>query len=148
MARPSVELIVGYTKTGKPQTKKYMAKPVMTLLDTIQGSKLMMKMKKVFSESDFEELTSEEFEKLTEIEKKEYNAKIEEQEENIVNQFEIVEEAATYVSEAFNKQFTAEEFLNGLESGEKGFATLSEVLGKLVAGDVDETKKFVKEKKN
>ena len=75
MARPSIELITGYTKAGKPQTKKYFAKPSLSLFDTLQGSKLSARVSKSFKEADFEELTQEELEKLSETEQKEYQAK-------------------------------------------------------------------------
>ncbi|NJH98863.1 hypothetical protein GLV92_12730, partial [Staphylococcus agnetis] len=77
MARTSIELITGYTKAGKPQTKKYLAKPSLSLFDTIQGSKLSTRLTKAFRQPDFEELSQEEFENLSETEQKEYQAKIE-----------------------------------------------------------------------
>ncbi len=58
MERTSIELITGFTKTGKPtQYQKYLAKPIITLFETIQGSKLGLKLNKAFKGSDFKELT-------------------------------------------------------------------------------------------
>lgn len=147
MARPSVELIVGYTKAGKPQYKKFLAKQKLTLFDTIQGSKLAMKLEKVFASSDFDELSEDEFEQLSETEKQEYNAKIQEHQANLAQQFDLLDEITEYIAEAFGHQFTAVEFQKGIENGEEGFAKLSNVLGSLISGDVDDTKKFVSEKK-
>ncbi|UXR56790.1 phage tail assembly chaperone G [Staphylococcus schleiferi] len=146
MARPSIELITGYTKAGKPQTKKYLAKPIITLFDTIQGTKLARKMQNLYADSNFKELTEEEYAVLSETEKEEYNDKLQEQEKRTLEMFDAIEEITTFIAEMFGNQFTSEELQKGLESGEKGFETLSEVLGTLIAGDVDETKKFVTEK--
>ncbi|HCY8173848.1 TPA: hypothetical protein O1880_002930, partial [Staphylococcus aureus] len=55
MERTSIELITGFTKTGKPQYQKYLAKPIITLFETIQGSKLGLKLNKAFKGSDFKE---------------------------------------------------------------------------------------------
>ncbi|EGQ1765370.1 hypothetical protein M6C19_000118 [Staphylococcus pseudintermedius] len=147
MARTSIELITGYTKAGKPQTKKYLAKPVMTMFDTMQGAKLSAKLTKAFRAPDFEELTEEEFEKLSETEKSEYETKIMEYQEQISKQFELLEEASVFIVEGFGNQFTSDEFLRGIPGGADGFETLRVVLEKLISGDVDDTKKFVSEKK-
>lgn len=147
MARTSIELITGYTKTGKPQTKKYYAKPMMSLFDTIQGSKLSTRVTKVFKEPDFEELTQEEFEKLSVTEQKEHQAKVDEYQEQVVQQFEIIEEITAYIADGFGNQFTSEELQKGIPAGFEGLTNLINVLEELISGDVDDTKKFVNEKK-
>ncbi len=147
MARPSIELITGYTKAGKPQTKKYLAKPVITLFDTIQGTKLAKKMQTSFSNPGYEELTEEQYQELSETEKDEYNAKVSEFEENLMQQFDVIVEISTFISEMFGNQFTAEELQKGIEAGDKGIEKLFSVLDLLITGDVDDTKKFVTEKK-
>ncbi|MEB8265116.1 phage tail assembly chaperone G [Mammaliicoccus sciuri] len=147
MKRTSIELITGFTKTGKVQTKKYLAKPVITLYETIYGSKLSAKMKKVFNDNDIDELTEGEYEKLSETEKKEYNQKIEEFSEKAEEQFEVLDEVFQFVSDAFDNQFTPEELQKGLESGQKGFETLGTVLRNITSGgEPSDTKKFVEEK--
>lgn len=65
MERTSIELITGFTKTGKPQYQKYLAKPIITLFETIQGSKLGLKLNKAFKGADFKDLTEEEFNNLS-----------------------------------------------------------------------------------
>ncbi|MDP4447516.1 hypothetical protein ACFDHY_03005 [Staphylococcus hyicus] len=147
MARTSIELITGYTKTGKPQTKKYYAKPMMSLFDTIQGSKLSTRVTKVFKEPDFEELTQEEFEKLSVTEQKEHQAKVDEYQEQVVQQFEIIEEITAFIADGFGNQFTSEELQKGIPAGFEGLTNLINVLEELISGDVDDTKKFVTEKK-
>lgn len=147
MARTSIELITGYTKAGKPQTKKYLAKPSLSLFDTIQGSKLSTRLTKVFKQPDFEELSQEEFENLSETEQKEYQAKIEEYQEQAAQQFDVLDEVTTFVAEGFDNQFTSEELQKGIPAGSEGLNTLVTVLEKLIAGDVDDTKKFVTEQK-
>lgn len=148
MKRTSIELITGYTKTGKLQTKKYLAKPVITLYDTIYGSKLLTKMKKAFKEPDFKELSEEEFNKLNEIEKKEYLSKVEEYENEAENQIEVLEEVFQFVSESFDNQFSPEELQKGLKSGQEGFEALGNVLKNITSGgEPSETKKFLNEQK-
>lgn len=147
MARTSIELITGYIKAGKPQTKKYLAKPSLSLFDTIQGSKLSTRLTKVFKQPDFEELSQEEFENLSETEQKEYQAKIEEYQEQVAQQFDVLDEVTTFVAEGFDNQFTSEELQKGIPAGSEGLNTLVTVLEKLIAGDVDDTKKFVTEQK-
>lgn len=147
MKRTSIELITGYTKTGKVQTKKYLAKPFTTLYDTIYGSKLLTKMKKLFKEPDFDELSEEEFNKLSETEKTEYLNKVEEYENEAENQIEVLDEVFQFVSESFDNQFTAEELQKGLKSGQEGFDTLGNVLKNITSGgEPSDTKKFVNEK--
>ncbi|ERS92673.1 hypothetical protein NKW85_09905 [Staphylococcus simulans] len=147
MTRASIELITGYTKTGKPQTKKYLAKPMMSLFDTIQGSKLSTKLTKTFKQPDFEDLTQEEFDKLSETEQKEYQAKVEEYQELVSEQFEVLDEVTAFVAEGFDNQFTSEELQKGIPAGAEGLNTLVNVLETLISGDLDDTKKFVTEKK-
>ena len=132
MTRASIELITGYTKTGKPQTKKYLAKPMMSLFDTIQGSKLSTKLTKTFKQPDFEDLTQEEFDKLS---------------ETVSEQFEVLDEVTAFVAEGFDNQFTSEELQKGIPAGAEGLNTLVNVLETLISGDLDDTKKFVTEKK-
>ncbi|EHE7491249.1 hypothetical protein M2681_002077 [Staphylococcus pseudintermedius] len=147
MARTSIELITGYTKTGKPQTKKYFAKPSLSLFDTLQGSKLSARVSKSFKEPDFEELTQEELEKLSEIEQKEYQAKVAEHQERVVQQLEILEEISEFIVDGFGNQFTSEELQKSISAGFEGIKNLIGLLEKLISGDVDDTKKFVKEQK-
>ncbi|EPI5523356.1 TPA: hypothetical protein RJQ32_001820 [Staphylococcus pseudintermedius] len=147
MARTSIELITGYTKTGKPQTKKYFAKPSLSLFDTLQGSKLSARVSKSFKEPDFEELTQEELEKLSEIEQKEYQAKVAEHQERVVQQLEILEEISEFIVDGFGNQFTSEELQKSISAGFEGIKNLIGLLEKLISGDVDDTKKFVSEKK-
>ncbi|MDK3937068.1 hypothetical protein O0D48_05325 [Staphylococcus pseudintermedius] len=147
MARTSIELITGYTKTGKPQTKKYFAKPSMSLFDTLQGSKLSARVSKSFKEPDFEELTQEELEKLSEIEQKEYQAKVDEHQERVVQQLEILEEISEFIVDGFGNQFTSEELQKSISAGFEGIKNLIGLLEKLISGDVDDTKKFVTEQK-
>ncbi|EJG5118205.1 hypothetical protein NAC58_000421 [Staphylococcus pseudintermedius] len=147
MARTSIELITGYTKTGKPQTKKYFAKPSLSLFDTLQGSKLSARVSKSFKEPDFEELTQEELEKLSEIEQKEYQAKVAEHQERVVQQLEILEEISEFIVDGFGNQFTSEELQKSISSGFEGIKNLIGLLEKLISGDVDDTKKFVTEQK-
>ncbi|OFU78049.1 hypothetical protein HMPREF3110_07780 [Staphylococcus sp. HMSC10C03] len=147
MTRASIELITGYTKTGKPQTKKYLAKTMMSLFDTIQGSKLSTKLTKTFKQPDFEDLTQEEFDKLSETEQKEYQAKVEEYQELVSEQFEVLDEVTAFVAEGFDNQFTSEELQKGIPAGAEGLNTLVNVLETLISGDLDDTKKFVTEKK-
>ncbi|HAR5651853.1 hypothetical protein RNS17_07090 [Staphylococcus pseudintermedius] len=147
MARTSIELITGYTKTGKPQTKKYFAKPSLSLFDTLQGSKLSARVSKSFKEPDFEELTQEELEKLSEIEQKEYQAKVAEHQERVVQQLEILEEISEFIVDGFGNQFTSEELQKSISAGFEGIKNLIGLLEKLISGDVDDTKKFVTEKK-
>lgn len=147
MARTSIELITGYTKTGKPQTKKYFAKPSLSLFDTLQGSKLSARVSKSFKEPDFEELTQEELEKLSEIEQKEYQAKVDEHQERVVQQLEILEEISEFIVDGFGNQFTSEELQKSISAGFEGIKNLIGLLEKLISGDVDDTKKFVTEQK-
>ncbi|EHL7274165.1 hypothetical protein JL837_03270 [Staphylococcus pseudintermedius] len=147
MARTSIELITGYTKTGKPQTKKYFAKPSLSLYDTLQGSKLSARVSKSFKEPDFEELTQEELEKLSEIEQKEYQAKVAEHQERVVQQLEILEEISEFIVDGFGNQFTSEELQKSISAGFEGIKNLIGLLEKLISGDVDDTKKFVTEQK-
>ncbi|PTF55943.1 phage tail assembly chaperone G [Staphylococcus chromogenes] len=147
MVRTSIELITGYTKAGKPQTKKYLAKPSLSLFDTIQGSKLSTRLTKAFRQPDFDELSQEQYEKLSETEQKEYQAKIEEYQEQVAQQFDVLDEVTTFVAEGFDNQFTSEELQKGIPAGPEGLNTLVTVLEKLIAGDVDGTKKFVTEQK-
>ncbi|ANS91002.1 hypothetical protein [Staphylococcus pseudintermedius] len=147
MARTSIELITGYTKTGKPQTKKYFAKPSLSLFDTLQGSKLSARVSKLFKEPDFEELTQEELEKLSEIEQKEYQAKVAEHQERVVQQLEILEEISEFIVDGFGNQFTSEELQKSISAGFEGIKNLIGLLEKLISGDVDDTKKFVTEQK-
>ncbi|ANQ82431.1 hypothetical protein O0B02_10970 [Staphylococcus pseudintermedius] len=147
MARTSIELITGYTKTGKPQTKKYFAKPSLSLFDTLQGSKLSARVSKSFKEPDFEELTQEELEKLSEIEQKEYQAKVAEHQERVVQQLEILEEISEFIVDGFGNQFTSEELQKSISAGFEGIKNLIGLLEKLISGDVDDTKKFVTEQK-
>ncbi|MCE5488301.1 hypothetical protein JL999_09035 [Staphylococcus pseudintermedius] len=147
MARTSIELITGYTKTGKPQTKKYFAKPSLSLYDTLQGSKLSARVSKSFKEPDFEELTQEELEKLSEIEQKEYQAKVAEHQERVVQQLEILEEISEFIVDGFGNQFTSEELQKSISPGFEGIKNLIGLLEKLISGDVDDTKKFVTEQK-
>lgn len=147
MARTSIELITGYTKTGKPQTKKYFAKPSLSLFDTLQGSKLSARVSKSFKEPDFEELTQEELEKLSEIEQKEYQAKVAEHQERVVQQLEILEEISEFIVDGFGNQFTSEELQKSISAGFEGIKNLIGLLEKLISGDVDNTKKFVTEQK-
>ncbi|GAB0238387.1 hypothetical protein JPSP12_16150 [Staphylococcus pseudintermedius] len=147
MARTSIELITGYTKTGKPQTKKYFAKPSLSLFDTLQGSKLSTRVSKSFKEPDFEELTQEELEKLSEIEQKEYQAKVAEHQERVVQQLEILEEISEFIVDGFGNQFTSEELQKSISPGFEGIKNLIGLLEKLISGDVDDTKKFVTEQK-
>ncbi|EHT8044944.1 hypothetical protein KXP97_002557 [Staphylococcus pseudintermedius] len=147
MARTSIELITGYTKTGKPQTKKYFAKPSLSLFDTLQGSKLSARVSKSFKEPDFEELTQEELEKLSEIEQKEYQAKVAEHQERVVQQLEILEEISEFIVDGFGNQFTSEELQKSISVGFEGIKNLIGLLEKLISGDVDDTKKFVTEQK-
>ncbi|HAR6186803.1 TPA: hypothetical protein I1704_000803 [Staphylococcus pseudintermedius] len=147
MARISIELITGYTKTGKPQTKKYFAKPSLSLYDTLQGSKLSARVSKSFKEPDFEELTQEELEKLSEIEQKEYQAKVAEHQERVVQQLEILEEISEFIVDGFGNQFTSEELQKSISAGFEGIKNLIGLLEKLISGDVDDTKKFVTEQK-
>jgi hypothetical protein len=146
MKRTSIELITGYTKTGKVQTKKYLAKPVLTLYETIYGSKLSMKMQKVFKNPDFKELTEEEYNKLSETEQVEYDEKVKENIERIQEQFDVLDEIFQFLVEAFDNQFTPEELQKGIESGEVGFNKLGTVLGNITnGGEPSDTKKFVEE---
>ncbi|EGQ1650252.1 hypothetical protein EF796_10405 [Staphylococcus pseudintermedius] len=147
MARTSIELITGYTKTGKPQIKKYFAKPSLSLFDTLQGSKLSARVSKSFKEPDFEELTQEELEKLSEIEQKEYQAKVAEHQERVVQQLEILEEISEFIVDGFGNQFTSEELQKSISAGFEGIKNLIGLLEKLISGDVDDTKKFVTEQK-
>ncbi|EJA1955519.1 TPA: hypothetical protein I1817_001353 [Staphylococcus pseudintermedius] len=147
MARTSIELITGYTKTGKPQTKKYFAKPSLSLFDTLQGSKLSARVSKSFKEPDFEELTQEELEKLSEIEQKEYQAKVAEHQERVVQQLEILEEISEFIVDGFGNQFTSEELQKSISAGFEGIKNLIGLLEELISGDVDDTKKFVTEQK-
>lgn len=147
MARTSIELITGYTKTGKPQTKKYFAKPSLSLFDTLQGSKLSARVSKSFKEPDFEELTQEELEKLSEIEQKEYQAKVAEHQERVVQQLEILEEISEFIVDGFGNQFTSEELQKSISAGFEGIKNLIGLLEELISGDVDDTKKFVIEQK-
>lgn len=147
MARTSIELITGYTKTGKPQTKKYFAKQSLSLFDTLQGSKLSARVSKSFKEPDFEELTQEELEKLSEIEQKEYQAKVAEHQERVVQQLEILEEISEFIVDGFGNQFTSEELQKSISAGFEGIKNLIGLLEKLISGDVDDTKKFVTEQK-
>ncbi|MCE5577274.1 hypothetical protein JL884_07100 [Staphylococcus pseudintermedius] len=147
MARTSIELITGYTKTGKPQTKKYFAKPSLSLFDTLQGSKLSARVSKSFKEPDFEELAQEELEKLSEIEQKEYQAKVAEHQERVVQQLEILEEISEFIVDGFGNQFTSEELQKSISAGFEGIKNLIGLLEKLISGDVDDTKKFVTEQK-
>ncbi|HDV6116215.1 TPA: hypothetical protein RJJ91_000993 [Staphylococcus pseudintermedius] len=147
MARTSIELITGYTKTGKPQTKKYFAKPSLSLFDTLQGSKLSARVSKSFKEPDFEELTQEELEKLSEIEQKEYQAKVAEHQERVVQQLEILEEISEFIVDGFGNQFTSEELQKSISAGFEGIKNLIGLLEKLISGDVDDTNKFVTEQK-
>ncbi|ELK4007460.1 hypothetical protein Q6890_002048 [Staphylococcus pseudintermedius] len=147
MARTSIELITGYTKTSKPQTKKYFAKPSLSLFDTLQGSKLSARVSKLFKEPDFEELTQEELEKLSEIEQKEYQAKVAEHQERVVQQLEILEEISEFIVDGFGNQFTSEELQKSISAGFEGIKNLIGLLEKLISGDVDDTKKFVTEQK-
>ncbi|RYS25381.1 hypothetical protein DLS47_12990, partial [Staphylococcus pseudintermedius] len=133
----------GYTKTGKPQTKKYFAKPSLSLFDTLQGSKLSARVSKSFKEPDFEELTQEELEKLSEIEQKEYQAKVAEHQERVVQQLEILEEISEFIVDGFGNQFTSEELQKSISAGFEGIKNLIGLLEKLISGDVDDTKKFV-----
>ncbi|EGQ2926953.1 hypothetical protein EEJ50_08710, partial [Staphylococcus pseudintermedius] len=136
MARTSIELITGYTKTGKPQTKKYFAKPSLSLFDTLQGSKLSARVSKSFKEPDFEELTQEELEKLSEIEQKEYQAKVAEHQERVVQQLEILEEISEFIVDGFGNQFTSEELQKSISAGFEGIKNLIGLLEKLISGDV------------
>ena len=147
MARPSIELITGYTKAGKPQTKKYFAKPSLSLFDTLQGSKLSARVSKSFKEPDFEELTQEELEKLSETEQKEYQAKAAEHQERVVQQLEILEEISEFIVDGFGNQFTSEELQKSISAGFEGIKNLIGLLEELISGDVDDTKKFVTEQK-
>lgn len=147
MARTSIELITGYTKTGKPQTKKYFAKPSLSLFDTLQGSKLSARVSKSFKEPDFEELTQEELEKLSETEQKEYQAKVAEHQERVVQQLEILEEISEFIVDGFGNQFTSEELQKSISAGFEGIKNLIGLLEELISGDVDDTKKFVTEQK-
>ncbi len=53
MERTSIELITGFLqKTRKPQYQKYLAKPIITLFETIQGSKLGLKLNKLTKGAD------------------------------------------------------------------------------------------------
>lgn len=147
MKRTSIELITGFTKTGKVQTKKYLVKPVITLYETIYGSKLSAKMQKVFNAVDLNELTDEEYKELSETEKKEYDQKLEEASEKAEEQFDVLDEVFQFIAEAFDNQFTPEELQKGLESGQKGFETLGTVLRNITSGgEPSDTKKFVEEK--
>ena len=100
MERTSIELITGFTKTGKPQYQKYLAKPIITLFETIQGSKLGLKLNKAFKGSDFKELTEEEFNNLSVTEQEEYKNKQEEIEDNMALQMEVLEEVLDFIVEA------------------------------------------------
>ncbi|RYR80755.1 hypothetical protein DLS61_12095, partial [Staphylococcus pseudintermedius] len=132
---------------GKPQTKKYFAKPSLSLFDTLQGSKLSARVSKSFKEPDFEELTQEELEKLSEIEQKEYQAKVAEHQERVVQQLEILEEISEFIVDGFGNQFTSEELQKSISAGFEGIKNLIGLLEKLISGDVDDTKKFVTEQK-
>ncbi|PCF84596.1 hypothetical protein [Staphylococcus intermedius] len=147
MARPSIELITGYTKAGKPQTKKYFAKSVITLFDAMQGTKLAKKLQNSQAGYDVERLTDEEYENLSETEQKEYAEKMIEQDNNALELFNILEEVTVFIADMFGNQFTAEDVQKGIEMGGRGFEVISETLGSLIAGEVDDTKKFVSEKK-
>ncbi|EMC0272397.1 hypothetical protein U9W62_000083 [Staphylococcus pseudintermedius] len=147
MARPSIELITGYTKAGKPQTKKYFAKSVITLFDAIQATKFAKKLQNFQEDYEVERLTDEEYANLSETEQKEYAEKMIEQDNNALEFFNILEEVTVFIADVFGNQFTSEDVQRGIEAGGRGFEVISETLGALIAGEVDETKKFVTEKK-
>lgn len=147
MKRTSIELITGFTKTGKPQYKKYLAKPILTLFETMQGSKLSMKMQKVFKEPNFDELTEEQYEALSETEKLEYDKLQEEYTEQVMSQMDILDEVFEFITEAFDEQFTTIELQKGLPSGQDGFEYLGTILRNITSGgEPSDTKKFVSEK--
>lgn len=149
MKRTSIELITGFTKTGKPQYKKYLAKPIMTMFETIQGSKLSMKMQKAFKAPDFEELTEEQYEELSITEKKEYDIKQDEYGEQVMSQMDILDEVFVFIAEAFDNQFTSTELQKGIPNGQEGFEFLGETMRNITAGgEPSDTKKFVSEKTN
>lgn len=121
MERTSIELITGFTKTGKPQYQKYLAKPIITLFETIQGSKLGLKLNKAFKGADFKDLTEEEFNNLSVTEQEEYKNKQEEYENNMAVQMEVLEEVLDFIVEAFDNQFTSIELQKGLPKGSRRY---------------------------
>ncbi|MRV56642.1 phage tail assembly chaperone G [Staphylococcus aureus] len=145
MERTSIELITGFTKTGKPQYQKYLAKPIITLFETIQGSKLGLKLNKAFKGSDFKELTEEEFNNLSVTEQEEYKNKQEEIEDNMALQMEVLEEVLDFIVEAFDNQFTSIELQKGLPKGQEGIEKIGQLIGRITGGEPSDTKKFVTE---
>lgn len=92
-------------------------------------------------------MTQEELEKLSEIEQKEYQAKVAEHQERVVQQLEILEEISEFIVDGFGNQFTSEELQKSISAGFEGIKNLIGLLEKLISGDVDDTKKFVTEQK-
>lgn len=144
MERTSIELITGFTKTGKPQYQKYLAKPIITLFETIQGSKLGLKLNKAFKGADFKDLT-EEFNNLSVTEQEEYKNKQEEYENNMAVQMEVLEEVLDFIVEAFDNQFTNIELQKGLPNGQEGIEKIGQLIGRITGGEPSDTKKFVTE---
>ena len=70
------------------------------MFETIQGSKLGLKLNKAFKGSDFKELTEEEFNNLSVTEQEEYKNKQEEIEDNMALQMEVLEEVLDFIVEA------------------------------------------------
>ncbi|HDC7997738.1 TPA: hypothetical protein PBX20_000891 [Staphylococcus aureus] len=138
MERTSIELITGFTKTGKPQYQKYLAKPIITLFETIQGSKLGLKLNKAFKGADFKDLTEEEFNNLSVTEQEEY-------ENNMAVQMEVLEEVLDFIVEAFDNQFTSIELQKGLPNGQEGIEKIGQLIGRITGGEPSDTKKFVTE---
>lgn len=147
MNRTSIELITGFTKSGKPQYKKYLAKPIITLYETIQGSKLGVKLSKLFNDEEFKELTEEEYEQLSVTAQNEYKEKQKEYENKAIEQMEALEETLEFIVEAFDNQFTPIELQKGLPNGQEGIAIIGDLLRKITAGEPSDTKKFVTEQK-
>ncbi len=133
MERTSIELITGFTKTGKPQYQKYLAKPIITLFETIQGSKLGLKLNKAFKGADFKDLTEEEFNNLSVTEQEEYKNKQEEYENNMAVQMEVLEEVLDFIVQ------------KGLPNGQEGIEKIGQLIGRITGGEPSDTKKFVTE---
>lgn len=115
-----IELIEGKNKNGTLKKKKYFIKPLMTMFDTFQAMKLASSLQKMSTESENGEVPIEEF-----------------------------EEVFQFIVEQFDNQFTVEELMKGLPSGEKGFSIAGDVLMKVAnANQESDTKTFLEEKKN
>ena len=106
------------------------------MFETIQGSKLGLKLNKAFKGSDFKELTEEEFNNLSVTEQEEYKNKQEEIEDNMALQMEVLEEVLDFIVEAFDNQFTSIELQKGLPNGQEGIEKIGQLIGRITGGNL------------